>query len=195
MSKWDEIKKNLGIIADKTATKTRELTDTASLKIKIAAKESERDTEYKILGKLTYKKLKSAEGSDDTSLTAHISNTIERLDKIHGELAALLAAFESEDNAAEPMPAEENVTEAFALHTQVEKRTKTVAMREHLGKLFFGKRNLQAGDGKGGWRVAERLLIPEAHDYALTPLGTAEEGEGDVGKVRARAVEHVLLGK
>ena len=101
MSKWDEIKKNLGIIADKTATKTRELTDAASLKIKIAAKESDRDTEYKILGKLTYKKLKSADGSDDTSLTAHISNTIERLDKIHAELAALLSEEEARRIAKE----------------------------------------------------------------------------------------------
>jgi hypothetical protein len=101
MSKWNEIKKNLGIIADKTATKTRELTDAASLKIKIAAKESERDTEYKVLGKLTYKKLKNAEGSDDASLTAHISNTIERLDKIHTELAALFAEEEARRAAKE----------------------------------------------------------------------------------------------
>ena len=101
MSKWNEIKKSLSVIADKTATKTRELTDVASLKIKIAAKESERDTEYKVLGKLTYKKLKSTDGADNSALTAHISNTIERLDKIHGELAALIAEEDARRAAKE----------------------------------------------------------------------------------------------
>ncbi len=87
MSRWDEIKKGLGTLADKTANKTRELTDTASLKIKIASKEADRDAEYKILGKLTYAKLKQHKGSE--AVTERISETIERLDKIHAELAAL----------------------------------------------------------------------------------------------------------
>ena len=91
MSRWDDFKKNLGIIADKTATKTRELTDAASIKIKIAAKEADRDTEYKILGKLTYKKLKSIEGSDTEALTAHISQTMARLDAINAEICELQA--------------------------------------------------------------------------------------------------------
>ena len=59
MSTWNDIKKSVGLIAEKTAIKTRELTDTASLKIKIASREADRDTEYKRLGKLTYTKLKS----------------------------------------------------------------------------------------------------------------------------------------
>ena len=62
MSKWDDFKKNLGKFADKTVTKTRELTDTASLKIKIANKEADRNIEYKRLGKLTYAKLKALDG-------------------------------------------------------------------------------------------------------------------------------------
>lgn len=89
MSRWDEIKKSLGAIADKTATKTRELTDTASLKIKIASKEADRDTEYKILGKLTYSKLKGHKSAE--AITERISETIERIDKINGELASLKA--------------------------------------------------------------------------------------------------------
>lgn len=87
MSRWDEIKKSLGTLADKTATKTRELTDTASLKIKIATKEADRDAEYKTLGKLTYTKLKGHK--DSVAITEQISETIDRLDKINSELAAL----------------------------------------------------------------------------------------------------------
>ena len=44
MSTWNDIKKTIGLVAEKTATKTRELTDTASLKIKIASREADRDT-------------------------------------------------------------------------------------------------------------------------------------------------------
>lgn len=88
MSKWDDFKKSLGNFADKTVTKTRELTDTASLKIKIANKEADRDIEYKKLGKLTYAKLKAPD-SHSEELTVKISESIEKLDKIISELDAL----------------------------------------------------------------------------------------------------------
>ncbi|MBR4032903.1 MAG: hypothetical protein IKJ07_09250 [Clostridia bacterium] len=89
MSKWDDFKKTLGNFADKTVTKTRELTDTASLKIKIANKEADRDIEYKKLGKLTYAKLKASDGHSTEELTVKISESIEKLDKIIAELEAL----------------------------------------------------------------------------------------------------------
>ena len=99
MSRWDEIKKSIGVIADKTANKTRELTDTASLKIKIASKEADRDAEYKVLGKLTYAKLKQHKGSE--AVTERISETIDRLDKINEEIAALKAEEKSRREAKE----------------------------------------------------------------------------------------------
>jgi len=89
MSKWDDFKKSLGNFADKTVTKTRELTDTASLKIKIANKEADRDIEYKRLGKLTYAKLKASDSHSTEELTVKISESIEKLDKIISELDAL----------------------------------------------------------------------------------------------------------
>jgi len=89
MSKWDDFKKSLGNFADKTVTKTRELTDTASLKIKIANKEADRDIEYKRLGKLTYAKLKASDSHSTKELTVKISESIEKLDKIISELDAL----------------------------------------------------------------------------------------------------------
>ncbi len=91
MSKWNDFKKSVGYYADKTAKKTRELTDTASIKIKIASKEADRDTEFKNLGRATYAKLKNASGEDAEKLTLEISKSIETLDLIMTELEALRA--------------------------------------------------------------------------------------------------------
>ncbi|MBE6684303.1 MAG: hypothetical protein E7592_01470 [Ruminococcaceae bacterium] len=101
MSKWDDFKKTLGNFADKTVTKTRELTDTASLKIKIANKEADRDIEYKRLGKLTYAKLKKLEGHSTEELTVKISESIEKLDNIIAELNALKSEDEERKAAKE----------------------------------------------------------------------------------------------
>lgn len=112
MSKWDEIKKSFVEIADKTVTKTRELTDTASLKIKIASKEADRDAEYKILGKLTYAKLKNHKGSE--TVTERISETIDRLDKINAELSALKAEEKARRDAKEAEKAAKEAEKAEA---------------------------------------------------------------------------------
>lgn len=95
MPNWDKIKKNIGNFADKTVNKTKELTDTASLKIKIASKESDRDLAYKKLGKSAYVKLKQLDGFDSPELTETIAKELEELDKILSELAALKAEEES----------------------------------------------------------------------------------------------------
>ena len=94
MSKWDDFKKSVGYYADKTAQKTRELTDTASLKIKIASKEADCDTEYRKLGKLAYAKLKNTDGADSDKLTREISETIEKLDTLLSELDSMRAEEE-----------------------------------------------------------------------------------------------------
>lgn len=112
MPGWDDIKKGLGALADKTASKTRELTDTASLKIKIASKEADRDAEYKILGKLTYAKLKQYKGCE--TVTERISETIERLDKINAELAALKAEEKARRDAKEAAKAAKEAEKAEA---------------------------------------------------------------------------------
>ena len=95
MPNWEKIKKNIGNLADKTVNKTKELTDTASLKIKIASKESDRDIAYKKLGKLAYVKLKQLEGFDSEEITQSISKLLEELDTILSELAALKAEEEA----------------------------------------------------------------------------------------------------
>ena len=99
MPNWNDIKKNIGNLADKTAAVTRELTDVASLKIKIANKESDRDHEYKHLGKLAYARLRQIKGFDAEQLASDISASLERLDTINKELAELKAIEKSRNDA------------------------------------------------------------------------------------------------
>ncbi len=99
MSKWDDFKKSVGYYADKTVTKTRELTDSAALKIKIASREADRDTEYKNLGRLTYSKLKSTTGADQEKLTLEISETMDRLERIIAEINTMRAEEDGKRNA------------------------------------------------------------------------------------------------
>ena len=101
MSKWEDFKKSFGEFADKTVNKTRELTDAAALKIKIAGKEADRDTEYKKLGKLAYTKLTLAEGQDSEELTRMISEVLESLNGILTELEALKAEEQEKQAAKE----------------------------------------------------------------------------------------------
>lgn len=94
MSKWDDFKKGFGDLADKTVEKTKEITGSATLKIKIANKEADRDQEYRRLGKLTYAKLKKLNVSDSAELTAKISETMAKIDKIMAEIAEMKAKEE-----------------------------------------------------------------------------------------------------
>lgn len=89
MSKWDDFKKGFEDFADKTVGKTKEITSSATIKIKIANKESDRDQEYRRLGKLTYAKLKKLNTGDSAELTAKISETMAKIDVIMAEIAAL----------------------------------------------------------------------------------------------------------
>ena len=120
MSKWDNLKIKVSEIADKTAKKTRELTDTAALKIKIANKEADRDIEYKKLGKLAYAKLKPLDEIDSEALTAGISEAIAKLDIILEELEALKAEDEARKEAkAAEKAAKKNIDDDEELNTKV----------------------------------------------------------------------------
>ena len=111
MPTWNDIKKTVSSLAEKTATKTRELTDTASLKIKIASREADRDTEYKRLGKLTYKKLKNTDEEYSERLTVEISKSIEKLDEINAQISELKAEEKARRETREAEKAAENTAE------------------------------------------------------------------------------------
>ena len=119
MPGWNDLKKGFGKLADKTATKTKELTDTASLKLKIATKEADRDAEYRALGKLTYQKLKSNESTK--AITERISECIINLDRINEELSRLRSEDE-ERKAAKQASKEAKKAEKAAAEEMDEAR-------------------------------------------------------------------------
>ncbi len=118
MSTWNDIKKSVGLFAERTAAKTRELTDTASLKIKIASHEADRDTEYKKLGRLTYQKLKNAEEKKSEQLTLEISKVIEKLDEINARIDELRAEEQERREAKEAEKARQAADKATAESNQ-----------------------------------------------------------------------------
>ena len=95
MSKWDNIKKSVSSFADKAAKKTEELTDLASLKIKIANKEAARDNEYKFLGKLIYEKFKNEDETFAQKAASDIAEHIKKLDDISEELNKLHIEYDN----------------------------------------------------------------------------------------------------
>ncbi len=108
MSKWNDFKRSVGYYADKTVSKTRELTDTAANKIKLAAKEADIDAEYKNLGKLTYSKLRKANEKDTDMLTREISESLEKLDSLMLEIDAIKADENEKCAAKQAKKAEKN---------------------------------------------------------------------------------------
>ena len=148
MSKWDDFKKSVGVIADITVAKTRELTDTASLKIKIATKEADRDAEYKTLGKLTYAKLKGLSLPDSESITERISESIDKIEALNTELSALKAeekarreAKEAERAAKEARRAEEEAEEDGELVMEQFNRARQAAITQEITEIVAGSEN------------------------------------------------------
>lgn len=131
MSKWDNFKKSFGEFADKTVNKTRELTDTASLKIKIANKEAERDIEYKNLGRLAYSKLKADTDQSTKELTRLISETIDKIDEIIADLDALKAEDDERKAAKE---AEKAAKEAEKKARREEDEAPNLAVMDEFNK-------------------------------------------------------------
>lgn len=101
MFDWNNIKKSINEIADKTVSKTIEVTDVASTKVKIASKETDRDTEYRRLGKLAYYKLKGVKVSNAEELEKRIAESLARIDALNKDIATLKSEEEAKKEAKE----------------------------------------------------------------------------------------------
>ena len=118
MFDWNNIKKSISNIADKTVSKTMEVTDAASTKVKIASKETDRDTEYKRLGKFAYYKLKGVKVSNPDELEKRISESIGRIDTLNKEIAALKAAEEAKKEEKKAMAEAKRAAEKAAAEAE-----------------------------------------------------------------------------
>lgn len=94
MADWKEIRTSAKRTADKAIKKTGELADIAAMHIRLKALEAKRDAQYKQLGKLTYRQIKTGE-----SLVGQIAPVIEKLDELREKIKNLVAEIEAEKAA------------------------------------------------------------------------------------------------
>ncbi len=98
---WNNIKKNISEFTGKAVQKTEELASLAEIKIKIAKLSSEKENEFLILGKLTYKKLTLEDDTQNTKLTEKISETVSKISELENKIVALNVEYEQTKQEAE----------------------------------------------------------------------------------------------
>ena len=112
MANWDEFYVTAKGMAAKAMQKTEELADIAAMRIRLKALENRRDEQYKRLGKLTYRQLKTGE-----SQAERIAPVVANLDQIREKIRKQIAEIEEEKAAREArklqMYAEEDAAEGL----------------------------------------------------------------------------------
>ena len=96
MANWNEIRESAKRTATKAIHKTSELVDVASMQIKLKSLESKRNTQYQLLGKLTYRQLKSGE-----SQAEKIAPVVAELDSLLEQIRTQVAEIEAAKKARE----------------------------------------------------------------------------------------------
>ncbi len=81
MANWELLKLSAKRAANKAIKETGEAADIAALHIKLKTLEAKRNSEYEMLGRLTYRQLKTG-----VSQAERIAPVIENLDKIRGKI-------------------------------------------------------------------------------------------------------------
>ena len=94
MANWDNIRSTAKKTAGKAIKKTGELADLAGMHIRLKSLEAKRDAQYKQLGKLTYRQMKTGE-----SMVSQIAPIIEKLDELRERIRLQVAQIEAEKAA------------------------------------------------------------------------------------------------
>ncbi len=105
MADWKEIRAGMGRAANKAWKKTGELADTASMHIKLKTLEAKRNEQYELLGKLTYRQLKTGE-----SQAERIAPIIEELDAVRDKIRVLASEIEKAKREREAQKAQKDDT-------------------------------------------------------------------------------------
>ena len=114
MKDWNELRNTMERMANNALRRTGELADMTAMGMKLKKLEGQRDEQYRVLGKLTYRQLKTG-----VSQAEKIADTIDALDEVRqrirvlrddmervkAERAARLAAEEPEEET-EPLTEE-----------------------------------------------------------------------------------------
>ncbi len=96
MANFKEIRRSVRRAASKVVSKTGDLTDTASLHVKLAQKEANLSDLYEQFGRVAYQKLKTGEGADEKSRVL-----IEKIDVVRAEIYAINKAIKEKKEARE----------------------------------------------------------------------------------------------
>lgn len=96
MSKWREFRRGVRKVASKAVSKTGDLSDTASLHVKLARKEALLADLYEQFGRVAYQKIKT-----NAEVDHKIKVLIEKIDVIRAEIYSLNRAIEQKKASKE----------------------------------------------------------------------------------------------
>lgn len=96
MATWKDIRRTVKKAATKAVVKTGELSDTASLHVKIAKKEASLDELYEQFGRVAYQKIKT-----NADVDHKIKVLIEKIDIVRAEIHTLKRSIEAKKIAKE----------------------------------------------------------------------------------------------
>ena len=96
MANWNEIRRGVRKVASKAVSKTGDLTDTASLHVKLAKKEANLADLYEHFGRVAYQKIKTGADVDHK-----IKVLIEKIDIVRAEIYSINKAIEDKKGAKE----------------------------------------------------------------------------------------------
>ena len=86
MSSWNEFKTDASKVASKVATKTGEIADAATARIKLQALKLRLCEEYEKLGRLTYKSAKTDEAVDTADQIAKIDALRDEIQQLKDDI-------------------------------------------------------------------------------------------------------------
>ena len=111
MSKWREIRRGIKKVASKAVSKTGDLSDTASLHVKLARKEAFLADLYEQFGRIAYQKIKT-----NADVDHKIKILIEKIDIVRAEIYAINRSIE-----AKKLAKQEEITSARQAEIEVER--------------------------------------------------------------------------
>ena len=115
MATWDFLKNSAKRMANNAIKETGEAADLAALHIKLKALESKRDDEYEMLGRLTYRQLKTG-----VSQAERIAPVIENLDKIRSKIKKTNTDIENTKLARDERRAQDKAAIALEVEEMLE---------------------------------------------------------------------------
>ena len=115
MSTWREFRRSVRKVASKAVSKTGDLTDTASLRVKLARKEALLADIYEQFGRVAYQKIKT--GAD---VDRKIKILIEKIDVIRAEIYDINRLINEKKIAREEEENEARETEAAITKVEIE---------------------------------------------------------------------------